>query len=32
MRKVKTYKKDFTKPDGEACNENGTLKDASELE
>lgn len=24
--------KDITKPDGEACNEDGTLKDASEME
>jgi hypothetical protein len=30
--KGKTYEKDITKPDGDACNEDGTLKDASELE
>ncbi len=30
--KESTYQKDSTKPDGEACNNDGTLKDASELE
>ena len=30
--KEKTYLKDPSKPDGEACNNDGTLKDASELE
>ncbi len=30
--KGKTYEKDHTKPDGEACNDDGTLKEASELE
>ena len=24
--------KDFSKPDGDACNEDGTLKDASEMD
>lgn len=31
-QKGKIYLKDQTKPDGEACNEDGTLKDATELE
>ena len=26
------YLKDFSKPDGDACREDGTLKDASEME
>jgi hypothetical protein len=28
----KTYKRDMTKPVGDACREDGTLKDADELE
>lgn len=27
----KSVQKDVTKPDGEACNNDGTLKDASEI-
>ena len=30
--KGKTHMRDFTKPVGDACREDGTLKDASELE
>ena len=28
----RSIQKDITKPDGEACNADGTLKDASEIE